>query len=198
MKKISLGMACFMLFSIVLFSSCSKEGPAGAAGAAGTPGAAGPAGPAGATGAAGAPGVTNVMYSDWLDVTFTVDTVRNTNGTIDTVGLGFYGLIPAPKLTVDMLNKGEIKVYLNLGTALNPSVVPIPYFDGGILINPVYFVNNIELDSNVPVSSTTNAAGAKTQQYRYLLIPGATTARMANKIDLNDYKQVKDFFNMPD
>ncbi len=192
MKKISLGMACFMLFSIVLFSSCAKEGPAGAAGAAGPAGASGPAGPAGP---AGTVGTANVIYSDWLDVVFTA--IRNTTG--DTTG--FSASIPAAKLTADVLSKGEIKVYLNGNTAASPNVFPLPYFDGFDLLSVRFNVGMIFMSSTDDFGTYSNADG-KFLQYRYVLIPGATTARSmsnpATAIDWNDYSQVKKYLNLND
>lgn len=201
MKKISSGMACFMLFSIVFFSSCAKEGPAGAAGPAGAggapgaPGAPGAGGPAGPAGAAGTVGTANVIYSDWLDVAFTP--TRNTAG--DTTG--FTASIPAAKLTADLLSKGEIKVYLNGSTLATPNVFPLPYFDGSDIISVSFRVGIISLSATDDFGTFPTANG-KALQYRYILIPGATTARSmsnpATAIDWNDYSQVKKYLHLND
>ncbi len=50
-----------VLFTLVIFASCQKEGDEGPAG---------PAGPAGSQGPKGDTGVANVIYSEWLDVEF--------------------------------------------------------------------------------------------------------------------------------
>lgn len=201
MKKIFSSIALCMLV-MVLFVSCSKEGPAGATGPAGPAGAAGAAGPAGPAGVPGAAGTANVIYSAWLDVSYAIDTIITTvtpQGTFrDT---SYYALIPAPKLTADLLNRGDVKIYWNQNTATNPVVVPLPFFNGGVIINPFFFINQagagtIELDANANFSTGTLTGNIKYFQYRYILIPGGTTAR--NMIDWNDYNAVKAYLKIPD
>src|SRR5215203_3501906 len=173
----------------ILLYACSKEGDQGPAG---------PAGPAGATGAAGTkgdPGTANVIYSAWLDVTYLPDTIH-TGALIDT--LGYYADIPASTLTNAILTSGEMKVYLNLGTAATPFVVPLPYVDlyQGITITPTFFLQTIELYSNIPASTITTAP--KRLQYRYILIPGGVAGRTANKINWNNYAEVKAYLGLKD
>ncbi|MBO9681266.1 MAG: hypothetical protein J7502_01115 [Flavisolibacter sp.] len=187
------------ILSIALITtivSCSKEGPAGPAGAAGP---AGPQGPSGPAGPAGPAGTANVIYSDWLDVAFTPLKDTQTNGTIDTVA--WTGRINAAKLDLNILNKGEIKVYLNAGNSTSPFVAPLPLTDlvyNYLFIrsmNPYFSVGRIDLLSTDD-GSTETFQGAKYYQYRYILIPGGTTARSA--INWNDYKQVQKYLGLKD
>src|SRR5215217_3270814 len=72
MKQKSYLWMFLSLIVVTFFVACQKgdtgpAGPAGPAGAAGANGANGPQGPAGPQ---GDPGTANVIYSDWLDVTF--------------------------------------------------------------------------------------------------------------------------------
>ena len=98
----------FAVFLSLIIISCEKEGPAGPIGPAGPNGAPGPTGPSGPAGPAG---TANVIYSEWLDITY--DTVNNTAG--ETV---FYvDTIQAPKLDAAMLANGEIK-YISIGEPL--------------------------------------------------------------------------------
>jgi hypothetical protein len=174
-----LGMAL-----ITMIVSCGKDGPAGPAGSAGP---AGPQGPSGPAGPAGATGTANVIYSDWISTTWLPDTVKQGSVVIDT--LGWYADISAPKLDTAILNRGEIKTYLNLSTVVtSPFIVPLPYFDGGVLINAYYFPQTVELYSNVQINN-----GIKV---RYVLIPGGTHARSA--INWNDYKQVQTYLGLKD
>ncbi len=173
----------FLLAFILLITACSKEGPVGPAGPAGP---AGPTGAGGAQGPKGDTGTANVIYSAWLDVTFNIN--QDTSA--------FVGIINAPRITNPVLTNGVIKVYFNLSTAAAPVIVPIPYFDGEILINPVFLLQRIQLISNENVSSTVNTTGVKVQQYRYVIIPGGTTAR--SMVDLNNYQEVKKHYNIPD
>ena len=182
-----------VLFAITLFiSSCAKKGDPGAEGPAGQNGAPGATGPQGPKGDAG---VTNVFYSDWLDVAFLPDTVHN-GSAIDT--LGFISNISAPKLDMDMLTKGEMRIYVNLNSAADPAVSPLPYVDvfTGISIAPTFLTQTINLYSNIDASTLTQN-GTKYLQYRYILIPGSTKATR-KMVDLNNYNEVKKFYGIKD
>ena len=154
-----------VIFSLFIFVACKK-------GDTGPEGPAGPAGPAGANGPAGPPGTTNVIYSDWLDVTFE-PTEDSSNWT---------AAIPAAALTADMLNNGEIKVYVNLFRPNDPVVFPLPYFDGQIIINPVFVTDTIILVSIA--------------QYRYVMIPGSELANVPANINLDRYADVKKYLKL--
>ncbi|MEO5685399.1 MAG: hypothetical protein ABIQ88_22320 [Chitinophagaceae bacterium] len=186
MKQVNSLMAvCFVFACTLVIASCSKEGPAGPAGAAG---ATGPAGATGAAGPKGDTGVANVIYSDWLDVAYT--------GASSTPGDTLWtGIINAAKLDLNILNKGEMKVYINFGSSATPDVAPIPYFDGGTIINVEFTLQKIYLFSTDNAGTVTQA-GVKRLQYRYILIPGAKGARSA--IDWNNYAAVKQYLNLKD
>jgi hypothetical protein len=182
-----------ILFATTLFlANCGKKGDPGAQGPAGQNGAPGPAGPQGPKGDAG---TANVIYSDWLDVAFLPDTVHNGN-TIDTIG--FYSNITVSKLDIDMLSKGEMKVYVNLNSATDPAISALPYFDvyTNISISPTFLLQTINLYSNIDPSSVTEN-GTKYLQYRYILIPGGTKATR-KMVDLNNYNEVKKFYGLRD
>lgn len=171
-------------------AGCSKDGDAGPAGAAGPAGPAGPAGAAGVPGTQGAPGTANVIYSAWIDTAnFRPDTIM-TGPVIDTVG--FFANISAPKLDLDMLNKGEIKVYVNLGSDDDPVVFPLP-FNGSVFMDPVFFLNGIQIYSNIDLTGLV--------PFRYVLIPGGTAARAAaggKTVDWNNYKEVQQYLGLKD
>lgn len=190
MKKLIFQIAVIAMVTVsMLFTSCSKEGPEGPAGATGSPGPAGAQGPAGPK---GDPGTANVIYSNWLNVTFD-------NG---------FGQISAPKLTTDILNSGEIKVYWNLNTSDDPFVVQVPCVvplvlltgddeDGDapdIYVDPYFETGTIHLLSNYNLTSNSGVS-----QFRYILIPGGTSARKAGPaVDWNDYNAVKKYLNLKD
>lgn len=193
------------VFAIAFVISCKKgdPGPAGAAGPAGTAGANGAPGAAGPAGPKGDSATANVTYSAWLDVTYTPDTLHDlpNPAAIDTVS--FSGVIVAPKLTATVLSQGEIKVYLNVGTAANPVVYPLPYtdlaFGSTLSITPIFIVGNIILTSNAPndfVGTFTGSSG-KQFQYRYIIIPGTKTASVTPGVNYKDYNSVKKYFNLP-
>lgn len=172
-------MAMLLVAVSLLFAYCKK-------------GDQGPEGPAGPEGPQGPPGTANVIYSGWQDVTFAPD--KNQNG--DTIGYEIE--IPAPKLTSSIINNGEMKVYINAGSAASPVVYPLPYVDvyfGGN-IDVAFLVGKIALYANFDASTYTEN-NVKYQQYRYILIPGGTQARIAQP-DWTDYNKVKAFYNLPD
>jgi hypothetical protein len=187
MKRIFCSVkATLLLLSVVLFLfSCGKDGSTGPQG---DPGATGPAGP---TGPKGDPGTANVIYSDWLTVTFKADTLHTSGGGIDTIG--YYAEIDIPKLDDAIISTGEMKVYVNQNTAADPVVSPLPYYNvySNLSISATFFKGGLELYSNGDVSTYVDNNGAKNIEYRYVLIPGGTEARKAKTVDMSDYKQVK-------
>lgn len=181
-----LGLFTFLFVFTCLFSNCKK----GDAGPAGDRGPTGPQGPKGDTGTA------NVIYSAWLDVVFLPDTIL-TGTVVDTIG--YYADVTAAKLTSAILSSGEMKIYMNSGTAATPDVFALPYFDTytGIHVTPEFMLQRIHLYSNVNVSTTT-ISGSKRLQYRYILIPGSVNGRMAHSIDWKDYNKVRDYLQIKD
>ncbi|MEP7258667.1 MAG: hypothetical protein ABI687_09765, partial [Flavitalea sp.] len=139
----------------------------------------------------------NVIYSVWLDVIY--DPLKDTTAGPnfgDTIG--WAGQITADKLSAEILNTGEVKVYINFNTAANPVVVPIPYFDGGVIINPLFVTGGILLSSNTGNASSFVDGSDKIQQYRYILIPGGVNTLATPDVDWNDYNSVKKYLNLKD
>ena len=181
-----------ILFATTLFLANCKKGDPGAPGEPGAAGQNGAPGPAGPQGPKGDAGTANVIYSDWLDVAFLPD-IQNTTDTV-----GFKVDIPVSKLDIDMLSKGEMKVYINTNSADDPTIFALPYFDvyTNISITPTFFLQTIELYSNIDPSTFTEN-GTKYLQYRYILIPGGTKATR-KMVDLNNYNEVKKFYGLRD
>jgi hypothetical protein len=186
MSKKSLFFPLVVILSLAIFASCQKEGDTGPQGPAGP---AGPAGPQGPAGPAGEPGTANVIYSDWLDVDFEP---------ADEDSLQWNAFIPAAGLDNEMLSTGEIKVYMNLGTADQPLVFPLPYFDGANIVNPVFFADTIALLATTDVSTIVDQ-GQTFFQYRYVLIPGSVlAANQGSNINFENYAEVKKLFRLKD
>lgn len=185
---------CVLLVVITLFlTACEKEGPAGPTGPAG---AQGPAGPTGATGAQGPAGTANVYYSDWMDLTFAPQIQDGDTSAWTTQ-------ITAPRIVDSILAKGEIRVYLNIGTAATPSVVPLPLdaLAFGIIVTPIYQVGKIVLLASEDAGSFTNTNNQKSWQYRYIIIPGGTPAGtqaggIIKKVNWNNYEEVKTYLKL--
>ena len=194
--KSSLTFLVSLVAIALVFTQCQK-GDTGPAGPAGPAGAAGAAGPAGAPGPKGDTGTANVIYSPWLDVTYAADTIH-IGSTIDT--LWWLANITAAKLTQTVLDRGEIKVYMNWGTQAAPDVAPLPLLDvffTGLVINPEFLLQRIDLYSNFNASTQTQG-GQKFLQYRYILIPGSVPSGRIRHIDWNNYNEVKAFLGLTD
>ncbi|MGZ8557094.1 MAG: hypothetical protein ACXWWC_02105 [Chitinophagaceae bacterium] len=205
LKLLSITSVLSLATSLIIVS-CGKDGDTGPAGPAGSQGPQGPGGAAGANGspgAQGAPGTANVIYSAWLDVAY--DPITDTSGTgvVDTVAWAVD--IPAAKLVDSILQKGEIKVYLNVSSAATPFIVPLPLTDfytlfGVFTINTFYSLNTISLFADEDASTFTSA-GQKVWQYRYVLIPGGTAGRPAmggKTVNWNNYKEVQQYLGLKD
>ena len=199
MKNMKTSICYVLLIALPLFIiSCSKEGPAGPAGPAGPQGTAGAAGPAGPAGAAGAAGTANVIYSTWLDVPFTYNVDPANPG--DTV---WSADLNVPKLTAAILNSGDVKVYFNFGTSATPDVNPLPLLSPFLGYNLEIYslsIQNITFLSNFNASFRGTGAN-KSYQFRYILIPGGTPARImtdGNKVDWNDYASVQKYLGLTD
>ena len=179
-------VSCLLAASLLIVAC--KKGDPGPQGDKGDKGDAGAQGATGATGSKGAAGTANVLYSDWLDLGFTQDPS----------GI-FFAQIDEDKLTDDILSKGEIKVYVNLGTAAEKIVFPLPFTSGTAQISPLYAEGLIELDANVNASTAVDqSTGQKFRQYRYVLIPGGAHVRMDKQINWNNYEEVKNYLGLKD
>lgn len=181
----------FLLAVVLIVSSCSKDGKTGPQGETGATGA------TGATGPKGDAGTANVIYSDWLTVAFRADTIHTSGGGIDTIG--YYADVDIAKLDADMLSTGEMKVYVNFGTAATPVVTSLPYYDvySNLSITATFFKGGVELYSNGDVSTYSDGTNLR-GQYRYVLIPGGTAAKKAKTVDMSDYKAVKAWLGLKD
>jgi hypothetical protein len=183
MKKLNLLIPALLISVSLLFINCSKEGDEGPQGPAGP---AGPAGPTGPTGPQGPAGTANVIYSNWTD---TVTYFLASATTTDTI----IGSLLAPKLTADILNKGEIKVYANFNTTADPVILPLP-LHGGFVLGPNGFIDVVFSTGEINIISNRNIDGLP---LRYILIPGSAPARMPT-IDWNNYEEVKKYLNLKD
>lgn len=185
MKKLSgyFFAACMFTF-VMAVSSCGKDG---AAGPAGTAGETGPKGDKGDKGDQGDAGAANVIYSEWLNTTYRLDSSSGE----------FFVDIPATALTADVLKTAAVRVYMNFGTAASPAIVAIPYTEGfAIYIQEYLLPGIIELVSNANPSTAPDTNGNPRRQVRYVIIPGGTAARSA--IDWNDYAKVKAYMGWKD
>lgn len=192
----------FLMAFALLVAACGKDGDTGPAGPAGPAGPQGPGGAAGPGGPQGEPGTANVIYSDWLDVGYEEDTTVIAVG--DTL-FRYYSGIDVPKLTAEIASQGEVKVYVNMGTAADPYITPLPVanlvlFGVFININYHFYAEVIEFNSNIDAGTGLNAQNQKVWQYRYILIPGGTAARKAAgaDVDWNNYKSVQKYLNLKD
>lgn len=184
-KQLILSSIFFMMLSVI---AC-KKGEQGDIGPAGVAGAKGAKGTTGDKGAADSKGM---ISSDWI-------AVKGTDWRISTVANTYFVSYTAPGLTVDIVNKGMIYVYMKQET--NARMVDgLPYVN---ITTGLRFYSLIGLSNGVPTiqfyqsvtppsstfSTTTNVS------FRYVVVPAG--ARIAN-IDWTNYDEVKKALNWKD
>ncbi len=166
-----LGVTLAITLLVVACAKNGEPGPKGDTGATGLIGATGAAGPAGPIGTA------NVIYSGWISTSFTGS------------GTSYIGTITAPKITQELLDKADIRVYWNEGGR----VLTLPYAEvvgsTAYTVHQRFYVGRIELKASYSLSP---------QQFRYVVIPGGVPSGRQATVDLNDYAAVKALFNLPD
>lgn len=178
MKRISGSHFYLVLFSVsLLLAACSKSKD-------------GATGPAGAAGTNGTPGTANVIYSGWQDVTYNLSATDSL----------YEGTIQTPALADSILQKGDVKVFVNFGTTAAPNVVPLPFSEitssGLLFINVSFGEQTINLVSDADASTYVNS-GSKQLQYRWVVIPGGV-ASARSAIDWKNYAQVKSYLGITD
>jgi hypothetical protein len=197
-----------MIAVAVIFTSC--EGPEGPQGPAGAKGDTGAQGTAGQTGAAGATGTANVIYSAWADIPKpTTVGITPTGGE----GPGTYrkqSFIPAPKVTKDVLDNGLILVYVRSSSS-STNIGQLPFstpfsvngaFVGTVTIRSPFLVGQISIlehwqGTGAAPSSYTSNTNHQFGQFRYIIIPGGTKARVKG-LDYSNYEAVKAYYGLED
>jgi len=188
-KQWSLHHFFYYLLAVALTVTACKKGDPGPQGEKGDKGDTGATGANGQTGTKGETGTANVMYSDWLDLGYSLDQASGI----------YFTQIDEAKLTDQFLTTGEVKVYINLGSQAEKIVSVLPYRSGNAQITPFFIEGLIELDANVNASTATDpSTGAKFRQYRYILIPGGAHVRRETKVDWNNYSEVKAYLGLKD
>jgi hypothetical protein len=141
----------------------------------------------GDTGPKGDTGVANMRYSAWFDVP-TFQAVTNTAG--DTVYY-YQQQVDAPLITDSALNKGDIKVFVNVGTAAAPNVISLPL---GTSLIPIFSKGKITFQGDDDYSTFTQS-GSKYWQYRYVVLDGTIAGRRAANMS---YKEVQQLLGLKD
>lgn len=175
-KKILISGALALFVSLgVLVSGCEpKSGDPGPQGEAGTQG---PKGDDGAQGPKGDAGTANVIYSPWTSVTFAGS------------GSSYTGNVTAARITQEVLDKADIRVYWNE----SGRVLSLPYSEtlgsATYTVHQRFYVGRVELKASYALG---------TQQMRYVIIPGGVASGRMAALDLDSYEAVKKAFNLPD
>lgn len=125
------------------------------------------------------PGAASVIYSPWISTTFTGSSTLYT------------GSVTAPKITQDVLDKADIRVYWNEGGR----VLSLPYAEvfgsATYTVHQRIYVGRIELRASYALT---------TQSFRYVIITGGVSSgrTASDGIDRSDYQAVKVYYNIPD
>ena len=163
------------------------EGPAGPQGDQGPQGLQGIAGSDGNEGPQGDPGAANVIYSNWIPF--------NTSNWVLADEFGrqtqLYK-IDENRITSDIIDKGLVMVYVKFGGASSPRPLP---FTGYILSlsKEQHLWYRLETDAITIVFHNLNdnldpGRFGSTNQYRYIIIPGGTPAKIKD-VPIN-YKEM--------
>jgi hypothetical protein len=104
----------------------------------------------GAVGLQGETGTANVIYSDWATTPFTNS------------GSFWKSNINAPKITQEIIDKGNVLVYVKLGT----QVLPLSYAKGSSYALFGYSLSHIDIETNSDYSIF---------PFRYIIIPGGVS-----------------------
>ena len=169
--------ALFVIAGLIVGGCQPKNGDPGPKGDAGSVGAQGPKGDPGTQGPKGDVGTADVIYSPWTSVSFAGS------------GTTYVGNLTAAKITQEVLDKADIRVYWSEGGR----VLSLPYAEvvgtTTYTVHQRFYVGRVELKASYSLSP---------QQFRYVIIPGAVASGRRAAIDLNDYAAVKQAFNIPD
>jgi hypothetical protein len=153
--------------AVILMNACKSEK--------GDVGPAGPIGATGATGQTGATGTANVIYSDWITVSFTG------SGTVYTA------VVAAPKITQEVLDKCIVLSYYNNGSG----VYSVNAASGSYTLIQGLTVGKITYTANQNFSSV---------KFRYVIIPGGVSIGNGriHELKSKSYVEIKEMFNIPD
>lgn len=205
---------CALAASMLAFSiySCTgpegEEGPIGPAGpqgvagvngAPGQNGSQGPQGPQGQQGQQGPqgqPGTANVIFSAWTDVVYSLNWITPQVS----AGWDREFSIQAPKLTQEILDRGDIVVYMKIedpvANFLNGDVrkLAATFHLGEDVETYNYSLRNGQIKL---LQWSKEGSRAWSARYRYVLIPGGTSARKQH-VNWENYNEVKAMFNLRD
>lgn len=170
--RVSRSAAALLLVIGILVGGCEPKagepGPQGEVGARGETGAQGPKGDV---------GTANVIYSPWSSVTFSGS------------GSSYIGNLVAAKITQDVLDKADVRVYWSE----SGRVLTLPYAETisatTYTVHQRFYVGRVELKASYALGP---------QQFRYVIIPGGVASGRRGAIDLDNYQAVKQAFNIPD
>lgn len=187
MKQHYVKYISIMALSMTLIFSIGCEGPEGPTGPQGSQGEQGPQGPE---------GTANVIYSNWIEF--------NSSNWGATTSIGGQTRreypVAVPQLTDDILMMGLVAVYVRFDTVAD-RIFPLP------LILPLTSSSEQQLDFELELNaiiitlhdiednSVDPGTFGSVAQYRYILIPGGTQAKLAFP-DLSNYQETMEFFDI--
>lgn len=156
----SIKMMLPIITAMLIFLSCTKEGPVGPQG---------DAGPQGPQGAQGPAGTANVIYSNWVSFQGAPRDTLIDNSKLKCVN------IATPKLTQALVDNAAVLVYMRFNT----TVWPLPYTGyAGLKASTVSF---LPLPGNIIITRFTHdnsgsVGFSSVLQFRYILIPGGVAS----------------------
>jgi len=181
-------LAAGIVASVLLLTSCGKDGATGPAGA---------TGPQGVAGYNGTNGSANVSVSDY------VTTV--TSWSVTTPNTNYYTYFTVPALTQKVQDSGAVQVFVNINGNTSPSIwTNMPYTFN---TTPVYIMNYNTQANYVTIQWVDNTNGSTVGSdpcttlglsfisFKVVTIPPA--ARRANpNVNIHDFEAIKKAFKL--
>jgi len=177
-----------LLFSvaIIIFAGCKKvEGPIGPQGPQGIQGEQGPQGIQGIQGIQGETGNANVHSYTYnlTDVNWGFEDIY------------YYANLTATYITSSILNDGAVLVYIKTDSGGWSPLPLIEFWDGfQHLTNCDITLGNVYIEVKDSDLSATWCPG--TQSFKVVAIEGGAKSQIPENMDLNNYNQVAEFFNI--
>ena len=175
MKKITLKtLATGIVASMLLFTSCGKDGATGPAGATG------PQGPAGTNGTNGVANIASYTGS-----------TQNSSWVVNPNNYELDATFPVSAITQDVVTNGTIQVFLGDGTGNQWSAMPFSLTD--IEFNYTYSVGQVVIQETQ--GNLTLPANPGVRQFKFVVIPSG--ARKAHpEVNFHNYNEIKKAFNV--
>ena len=108
----------------------------------------------------------------------------------------YKGTISYSVITADIVNNGAVLVYISNGSG-GYIAMPISFLSNGYLYmyTPVFYEGGVTVWAS---STKTSYSGPNSGTFKVVAIDGKSIKKAKTVIDLNNYQEVKNYFNLSD